>query len=149
MVIFIQYSRGRTKDAVFDTNCLILRTPRAMKQTISVLHSFGSCNGEPSVAATGRNGGHIKVALHEAFSSLRLKIGDERGAEIMRFQMRHVDVLVELCEKERIYAAECRRAETMDIFLDGDAFEETKRKGAGTQRVHYRSENSTLEREGS
>lgn len=60
----------------------------------------------------------IKVAPYEAFSSLRFKFGDERAAEVVRFQMRHVDVLVDLCEKD----------ETVDVFLDGNAFEEKKRK---------------------
>ena len=90
---------------------------------LAVLEARELCSG-----ATGRNGGHIKVAPYEAFSSLRLKHGDERAAEIVRFQMRHVDVLVDLCEKEEIYAAECRRIETVDVFLDGNAFDEKKRK---------------------
>ena len=88
-----------------------------------VLEARELCSG-----ATGRNGGHIKVAPYEAFNSLKGKYGAERAVDIVRFQLRHLDVLVDLCEKQRFDVAECRRVETVDVFLDADAFESKKKK---------------------
>ena len=88
-----------------------------------VLEAREICSG-----ATGRNGGHIKVSPYMAFHMLEKKYGTHRAAEILDFQMRHLDVLMDLCEKESIQVAECRRVETVDVFLNSDVFKDTKQK---------------------
>lgn len=72
--------------------------------------------------ATGRNGGHIKVSPHEVFGRFRKKLGPERAAYLTRFQLRHLDILVGLCEAEGIDVAECREVETVDFFLDDESY---------------------------
>ncbi|KIN08850.1 hypothetical protein OIDMADRAFT_141111 [Oidiodendron maius Zn] len=88
-----------------------------------VLEAREICSG-----ATGRNGGHIKVSPYLAFDLLEKKYGTHRAAEILDFQMRHLDVLMDLCEKESIQVAECRHVETVDVFLNSDVFNDKKQK---------------------
>jgi len=72
--------------------------------------------------ATGRNGGHIKSSSYETFRSLCKFVGPERAAALVRFQLRHLDTLIELCRAECFSEAECRELETVDLFLDEDVF---------------------------
>ncbi|KAJ3036883.1 hypothetical protein HDV00_002226 [Rhizophlyctis rosea] len=85
--------------------------------SVVVCESRTICGG-----ATGRNGGHIKASPHELFGRFRKKIGPERAATLVRFSLRHVEVLTELCKKEGIDVAECREVETADVFLDLDTW---------------------------
>ena len=72
--------------------------------------------------ATGRNGGHIKPSPHLAFARFRKKLGPERAAALVRFQLSHLRLLVELCEAEGIDVAECREVETVDLFFGEQAY---------------------------
>ncbi|TIA73500.1 nucleotide-binding domain-containing protein [Aureobasidium pullulans] len=85
---------------------------------ITVLEARDICSG-----ATGRNGGHVKVAPYEAFEALERKFGEERAVALTRFQLRHLEVLREVCESEGVEGAECRGVETVDLFLDDEVFE--------------------------
>lgn len=73
--------------------------------------------------ATGRNGGHIKASPHEMFGRFRKRMGPERAAALTRFQLKHLETLVELCEAEGIDVAECREVETVDLCLDEESYE--------------------------
>jgi hypothetical protein len=89
--------------------------------TITVLEARQICSG-----ATGRNGGHIKVVPYEDFDRFTKKLGRVRAIELVRFQLRHLDCLVGLCESEGWDVAECRVVDTTDLFLE--SFVEAKRK---------------------
>ena len=80
---------------------------------ITVLEARDICSG-----ATGRNGGHVKVAPYEAFEALERKFGGERAVALTRFQLRHLE-----CLSEGVERAECRGVETVDLFLDDKVFE--------------------------
>lgn len=85
---------------------------------ITVLEARDICSG-----ATGRNGGHVKVAPYEAFEALERKFGEERAVALTRFQLRHLECLREVCESWGYKGAECRGVETVDLFLDDEVFE--------------------------
>lgn len=85
---------------------------------ITVLEARDICSG-----ATGRNGGHVKVAPYEAFEALERKFGGERAVALTRFQLRHSECLREVCESEGYEGVECRGVETVDLFLDDEVFE--------------------------
>lgn len=78
---------------------------------------------ELSSGATARNGGHIKPAPYEVFTRFCKNVTRDRAAALVRFQMRHIDCLVKLCQEENIEAAEARNVETVDLFLDDLAFQ--------------------------
>ncbi|KAK9779386.1 putative FAD dependent oxidoreductase-domain-containing protein [Seiridium cardinale] len=80
---------------------------------IVVLEARTLCSG-----ATGRNGGHMKSSPHELFVRLKDRYGPERAAALTRFQLSHVEVLTKLCENEGWDLAECRKVETVDLYLD-------------------------------
>jgi hypothetical protein len=90
------------------------RAPRVV-----VLEARQLCSG-----ATGRNGGHIKASAYEDFALMRKVLPPERAAELVRFQLRHLDALVGLCRAEGIEVAECREVETVDLYIDGEALRE-------------------------
>ncbi|CAI6269525.1 unnamed protein product [Periconia digitata] len=93
------------------------------EEKVVVLEARELCSG-----ATARNGGHIKVAAYEVFSRLcKAGMAKERAAALVRFQLRHVKSLIELCQTEGIDAAEAREVETVDVFADEEAFREAKR----------------------
>lgn len=87
--------------------------------SIVVLEARDICSG-----ATGRNGGHIKASPYDSFTRLSKTFPKERAAALARFQIRHVDCLVELCQAEGIDAAEAREVETADLFLDRETYDE-------------------------
>jgi hypothetical protein len=91
--------------------------------SVTVLEARQICSG-----ATGRNGGHIKASPHDSFHRLCKSFPRDRAAALVRFQARHVDCLTELCRAEGIEAAEAREVETVDLFVDHEAF-----RGAGKQ----------------
>lgn len=90
------------------------QTPRVV-----VLEARQLCSG-----ATGRNGGHIKASAHEDFALMtRVGVPPARAAELVRFQLKHLDALVGLCRAEEgLGVAECREVETVDLFVDEGAF---------------------------
>lgn len=95
---------------------------------IVVLEARAICSG-----ATGRNGGHIKASPHEVFAALRRKLGARRAAELVRFQLRHLDTIVDLCRSgsekrgsNHFEVAECREVETVDLLLDDKTVAEAR-----------------------
>lgn len=94
------------------------RRDEGAETKVVVLEARQLCSG-----ATGRNGGHIKVAPYEAFSRFSKSIGKDRAAALVRFQMQHVDTLIALCQRENIHVAEARKVETVDLFLDSSTFD--------------------------
>jgi len=80
---------------------------------IIVLEARGLCSG-----ATGRNGGHIKPSPHETFEDLKDRFGPARAAQVVRFQLRHIEMLPKLCASQGWDAAECRQVRTSDMFID-------------------------------
>jgi hypothetical protein len=91
-------------------------TRKGIARKIAVLEARTLCSG-----ATGRNGGHIKSSPHELFARLKGKLGPERAAAVTRFQLRHLEVLTELCRAEGWDAAECREVETVDLYIESEA----------------------------
>ncbi|KAL7931647.1 FAD dependent oxidoreductase domain-containing protein [Trichoderma chlorosporum] len=87
---------------------------------IAVVEARQLCSG-----ATARNGGHIKCAPHEEFQRLRKPLGEERARKAVRMQMRHLEVLKKV--GERMPWGEVREVETVDVFLEEDAFEKAKK----------------------
>ena len=92
-----------------------------------VLDARSICDG-----ATGRNGGHCKVVPHEELAKLTPRFGAKRAAELVRFQMRHLESLREICElvdrengKDK---TEFREVETVDLYIDKGLFSEAKGK---------------------
>ncbi|KAI1091171.1 FAD dependent oxidoreductase-domain-containing protein [Rostrohypoxylon terebratum] len=67
--------------------------------------------------ATSRNGGHLKIVPHQQFDELRRSHGGTRAAAIIRFQLSHIKMLMELCNENNWDMAECREVETVDYFL--------------------------------
>lgn len=92
----------------------------AAAPTVVVLEARQVCGG-----ATGRNGGHIKTAPYEVYGMLKRRMGSERALEVVRFQMRHLGVLLELGHEFPL--GEVREVETVDLFLDEGRY----RKAAG------------------
>ncbi|KAH7398606.1 FAD dependent oxidoreductase-domain-containing protein [Pyrenochaeta sp. MPI-SDFR-AT-0127] len=78
---------------------------------------------ELSSGATARNGGHIKPAVYDSFSRFSKTFSKDRAAALTRFQLRHVEALIGLCDGEGIEAAEARKVETVDVFLDKETFD--------------------------
>jgi hypothetical protein len=87
---------------------------------IVLLEAREICSG-----ATGRNGGHIKCSAYKEYSSLKARFG-ERAKHILQFQRRHMPLLLGLIDESGI-EAEAREVETVDIFTDGNMWNETKR----------------------
>lgn len=89
---------------------------------VVMLEARSVCSG-----ATGRNGGNMKVSPWEVVRALKLRgISGERARKIVDFQRRHLGLLLELCRAEGIEAAELREVETVDLFVDGEGWEEAK-----------------------
>ena len=86
---------------------------------VCVLEARQICSG-----ATGRNGGHIKCAPYEAFAALRRVVGPQRARELVRFQRRHLDVLLEVGQGMSL--AEVREVETVDLYVEEGDFGQMK-----------------------
>jgi len=89
--------------------------------TVVVLEARQICSG-----ATGRNGGHIKVAPYGELDRFTEMLGRERAIEMIKFQLRHLDCLLGMCEREGWDIAECRAVDTVDLYLE--SFGNAKRK---------------------
>ena len=92
-----------------------------------VLDARSICDG-----ATGRNGGHCKVTPHEELAKLTPRFGATRAAELVRFQMRHLESLREICElvdgENEAEKTEFREVETVDFYVDKELFEDARKK---------------------
>jgi hypothetical protein len=77
---------------------------------------------ELSSGATARNGGHIKAGPYEAFARFCKTFSKDRAAALTRFRMQHLESLLSLCQSEGIEAAEAQEVETVDLFLDDEAY---------------------------
>ncbi|KAK7421555.1 hypothetical protein QQZ08_009900 [Neonectria magnoliae] len=66
--------------------------------------------------ATGRNGGHIKCTPYEAFSISKAKLGPQRARDLVRFQMKHLPVLLEV--GATVPVGEVREVQTVDLFIE-------------------------------
>lgn len=92
-----------------------------------VLDARSVCDG-----ATGRNGGHCKVVPHEELAKLTPRFGAERAAALVRFQMRHLECLREICElvdqEGGGTETEFREVETVDLYIEKDVFDDAKGK---------------------
>jgi hypothetical protein len=77
---------------------------------------------ELSSGATARNGGHIKAGPYEAFARFCKGFSKDRAAALTRFRIQHLESLLSICHSEGIEAAEAREVETIDLFLDNEAY---------------------------
>lgn len=109
-----------------------------LETRLLVLEARTLCSG-----ATGRNGGHIKATPYETLHRARAVLGFERALEVVRFQMRHLDLLVDMCRagskgntgKPGLEVAECRVVETVDVYTEPDAWEASKKLVAELREV--------------
>ena len=94
---------------------------------ILVLEARSVCDG-----ATGRNGGHCKVVPHEELDKLTARFGAKKAVELVRFQMRHLECLKEVCELVDTSPSgektEFRKVETVDLYVDECVFYEARGK---------------------
>lgn len=92
---------------------------------VTAVDARSVCDG-----ATGRNGGHCKVVPHEELAKLTPRFGSLRAAEIVRFQMRHLESLREICElvdaEPGCAKTEFREVETVDLYIDREVFWEAE-----------------------
>lgn len=86
---------------------------------IVVCEARDVCSG-----ATGRNGGHIKCTPYDSFAFLSGRLGKEKARSLVRFQRRHLDILLELGKE--VPEGEVREVQTVDLFLDEKDFEKAK-----------------------
>lgn len=96
--------------------CLAMGTPR----NVVILEGRTICSG-----ATGRNGGHIKVAPYYEYPRYKKRFGAANARKILEFHMKHRPFLLKLSEEEGLEAGEARDVMAVDAFLDED-----KLKGA-------------------
>lgn len=89
---------------------------------VVVLEARDICSG-----ATARNGGHIKATPYDVYPRFAKTMPKSRAVALTRFQLKHLDVLVDLCKARGIDAAETRQVETVDLFLDKTSFEKAVR----------------------
>lgn len=101
---------------------ILLQAWRTNKKVhVVVLEARQLCGG-----ATGRNGGHIKCAAYKVFAMAKKAYGLEKAAQLVRFQLMHLDYLVDMCTAEKFDLAECRRVETVDLIADEQEFQLAK-----------------------
>ncbi|KAL2802184.1 FAD dependent oxidoreductase-domain-containing protein [Aspergillus granulosus] len=65
--------------------------------SIVILEGRQACSG-----ATGRNGGHLKPDSYNRIATLAEEHGIEAATEVAEFEARHVDVIRDLVEKEKV-----------------------------------------------
>jgi glycine/D-amino acid oxidase-like deaminating enzyme len=92
----------------------------APKPNVVLLEARGACSG-----ATGRNGGHLRPAVHTRLPELIKEYGVERAVELCDFEDAHVLAVKELIEKEGI-ECEFRLVRSFDIYTDRERAKEAK-----------------------
>ena len=107
-----------------------------------VLEARDICSG-----ATARNGGHIKTAPWAVYPRLAKHVGKDRAIALTRFQRKHLDLLLELCNATGIDAAEAREVETVDLFLDSASFADAVKGVKETEPMLPEEEMKIWERE--
>ncbi|KAK8068718.1 FAD dependent oxidoreductase-domain-containing protein [Apiospora phragmitis] len=98
-----------------------------------VLEARDICSG-----ATARNGVYPRLAKH---------VGKDRAIALTRFQRKHLDLLLELCNTTGIDAAEAREVETVDLFLDSASFADAVKGVKETEPMLPEEEMKIWERE--
>lgn len=85
---------------------------------VAIFEARELCSG-----ATGRNSGHIKVSPYQEWARLVRRIGPAAAAEVVRFRMAHLRLLLDLAEREGLARpAESRAVETVDVFCEAPAW---------------------------
>ncbi|KAI8958206.1 DAO-domain-containing protein [Daldinia sp. FL1419] len=79
---------------------------------VLVLESRSMCSG-----GTGRGNGLLNCAPHEMYHRLRNTLGVHRARKIVKFQLLHTKVLMDLCQGMNWHEAEYREKEMVDLFL--------------------------------
>jgi glycine/D-amino acid oxidase-like deaminating enzyme len=92
----------------------------APKQNVVLLEARGACSG-----ATGRNGGHLRPAVHTRLTTLIEEYGLECAVELCDFEDAHVSAVKELIEKEGI---ECdfQLIRSFDVYTDREQARKVK-----------------------
>ncbi|KAJ5899028.1 hypothetical protein N7495_003772 [Penicillium taxi] len=89
---------------------------------IVMLEARSICSG-----ATGRNGGHIKCSHYHEYSSLKARYGMEAAKKLLKFQMRHHDILINFirgCSYLELSGG--RKVLTLDVFTDEEKWFQAK-----------------------
>ncbi|KAJ5688797.1 hypothetical protein N7462_003189 [Penicillium macrosclerotiorum] len=76
--------------------------------------------------ATGRNGGHLRPDLYAMAARYTERYGVEAAAEVVRFEIAHMEEIKDLVQKEKI-DCELTFTRSYDIYLNADELKETKR----------------------
>jgi monoamine oxidase len=101
----------------------ILNECRSMgiARNVTILEGRTICSG-----ATGRNGGHIKVAPYLEYAAFKKRFGPKSAKKIMEFQMMHRPTLLELTKAEELEVAETREVMTVDAFVDSSMWQKAQ-----------------------
>ncbi|KAH6699804.1 FAD dependent oxidoreductase-like protein [Leptodontidium sp. MPI-SDFR-AT-0119] len=93
----------------------ILNECRSMgiSRQVVILEGRTTCSG-----ATGRNGGHIKVAPVAEYAKLKKRFGAASAGKILAFYMKHLPFLLQLSKYEGLEKGEAREVKAVDAFTD-------------------------------
>lgn len=91
---------------------------------VAIFEARELCSG-----ATGRNGGHIKESPYQEWARLARRLGPATAAEVVRFRMAHLRLLLDLAEREGLARpTETRAVETVDVFCEAAAWEDAQQQ---------------------
>lgn len=93
----------------------ILRESQSIRipRKVVILEGRTICSG-----ATGRNGGHIKVAPYVEYPKAKKRFGAASARKILAFHMKHLPFIIQLAEREGHDKGEVREVQTIDAFVD-------------------------------
>lgn len=93
----------------------VLNECRSMgiSKTVVMLEGRTICSG-----ATGRNGGHIKVAPLMEYAKFKGRFGATSAKKILAFYMKHLPFILQLAKKEGIDKGEAREVQAVDAITD-------------------------------
>jgi glycine/D-amino acid oxidase-like deaminating enzyme len=92
----------------------------AARPNVVLLEARGACSG-----ATGRNGGHLRPAVHTRLPFLIEEYGLESAVELCEFEDVHVPVITELIRKEGI-ECDLHLSRSYDIYTDREEARKVK-----------------------
>ncbi|KAM0151510.1 hypothetical protein ACHAPG_008203 [Botrytis cinerea] len=86
---------------------------------VAILEGRTICSG-----ATGRNGGHIKVAPYYEYKKFKDRFGAASAQKILEFYLKHRPFLLNLSREEGLKEGEARDVTTVDAFTDAERLKE-------------------------
>ncbi|KAK5043480.1 hypothetical protein LTR84_011949 [Exophiala bonariae] len=84
-----------------------------LPRKVVILEGRTICSG-----ATGRNGGHIKVAPYVEYPKAKKRFGAASARKILAFHMKHLPFILQLAQREGHDKGEVREVQAIDAFTD-------------------------------